>query len=159
MERTLDDSANRRLSLPQAFLAADVILSSLRSVVEGIVVWPRVIAANVEAELPFMATENIIMECTKAGGDRQDLHEAIRRHSMEASRAVKEEGRPNDLVDRIRSDAIFAPVHGRLDQLLEPASFTGRAPQQVEEFVAGFVDPVLDRRASSLRAQKEEVDV
>lgn len=159
MERTLDDSANRRLSLPQAFLGVDVILSSLAGVVDGILVWPKVIAAHIEAELPFMATENIIMACVKAGGDRQDLHEAIRAHSMEASRRIKEEGQANDLLDRIRNDVTFAAIHDRLDEILDPASFVGRAPRQVEEFISEHVDPVLERRAPSLAAATEEVTV
>jgi len=136
LERTLDDSANRRLSLPQSFLATDVILTTLASVADGLVVWPRVIAANLAAELPFMATENILMAGVKAGGDRQDLHEAIRQHALAAAQQVKEEGRPNDLIERIRNDPRFAAIHGRLDSLLDPAAFVGRAPQQVDEFVA-----------------------
>lgn len=159
MERTLDDSANRRLSLPQAFLGVDVILSSVASVVDGIQVWPKVIASHIQDELPFMATENIIMACVKAGGDRQDLHEAIREHSMEAARVVKEEGKPNDLLERIRQDPVFAAVHGRLGELLDPAAFVGRAPQQVDEFIADCVDPILARRAASLEAAAESVDV
>ncbi|MDT8390688.1 MAG: adenylosuccinate lyase [Lentisphaeria bacterium] len=159
MERTLDDSANRRLSLPQAFLGTDVILSSMTSVVDGLLVWPKVIARHIQAELPFMATENIIMACVKAGGDRQDLHESIRGHSMEASRVVKEEGKPNDLIERIKGDAVFAAVHDKLDALLDPAAFTGRAPQQVDEFIAECVDPVLSRRADSLKHSGENVDV
>lgn len=159
MERTLDDSANRRLSLPQAFLGADVILSSMTSVVDGLLVWPKVIASHIEAELPFMATENIIMACVKAGGDRQDLHESIREHSMEASRVVKEDGKPNDLIERIKGDPVFAAVHDELDSLLDPATFTGRSPRQVEEFISECVDPVLDRRADSLQHSGENVDV
>ena len=157
LERTLDDSSNRRLSLPESFLATDVILNTAISVADGLVVWPRVIAANIAAELPFMATENILMACVKAGGDRQDLHEGIRLHSMAAAQQVKEYGRPNDLIERIRADARFAAVHASLDSLLEPAAFVGRAPQQVEDFVAGHVDSLLARLKP--RAAAEQVNV
>ncbi len=158
LERTLDDSANRRLSLPQAFLGIDVILASLASVVDGLQVWPRVIARHVQDELPFMATEAIIMACVKAGGDRQDLHEAIRQHSQAAARVVKEDGQANDLLERIRADATFAAIHAQMDDLLDPARFVGRAPRQVEEFIAEQVDPLLARYANA-PSQTETVDV
>ncbi|MFW5996689.1 MAG: adenylosuccinate lyase [Verrucomicrobiota bacterium] len=140
LERTLDDSANRRLSLPEAFLGTEVILTVLTQVISGLQVWPKVIAANVEAELPFMATENIIMACVRAGGDRQQLHEAIRRHSMDASRRIKEEGGDNDLLERIESDPLFEAVHGRLDEILDVNQFVGRAPQQVEDFICEYIE-------------------
>ncbi|MBN2450053.1 MAG: adenylosuccinate lyase, partial [Lentisphaeria bacterium] len=143
LERTLDDSANRRLSIPEAFLATDVILSTVADVAGGLVVWPRVIERHVRAELPFMATEAILMACVRAGGDRQDLHEAIRKHAMEAARRVKEQGNENDLLDRIRNDPLFAAVHDRLDALMDPLRFVGRAPQQVDEFLARVVNPLL----------------
>lgn len=144
-ERTLDDSANRRLVLPEAFLTADIILSTLADIAGGLVVWPKVIERHRRDELPFMATEAILMACVKAGADRQDVHEAIRRHSMEASRRVKEEGAPNGLLDLIRADPTFAPVHAQLDQLMDPARFIGRCPQQVDAFLAADVDPLLAR--------------
>ena len=143
MERTLDDSANRRLSVAQAYLGADVVLSTVANVSSGLIVWPKIIERHIRQELPFMATENIIMDCVKAGGDRQDLHEAIRQHSMEASRHVKEDGGANNLIELLREDSLFAAVRDQMDELLEPVNFIGRAPQQVEEFLATDVDPVL----------------
>ncbi|CAN8030946.1 unnamed protein product, partial [Ixodes persulcatus] len=131
MERTLDDSANRRICLAEAFLGADVVLNTLQNISEGLVVYPEVIGTHIRQELPFMATENIIMEMVKAGGNRQDCHEKIRVLSHEAAAQVKEKGMPNDLVERIRADSYFAPIHARLDSLLEPSSFIGRAPEQV----------------------------
>jgi len=143
LERTLDDSANRRLSLPQSFLATDVIVNSLKDVISGLQVWPKVIEANINKELPFMATENIIMACVRAGGDRQQLHEAIRQHSMEASKKVKEEGESNDLLSRIEKDPKFEAVHGHLKGLLDVNKFVGRAPQQVEDFISEQVNPKI----------------
>ncbi len=159
LERTLDDSANRRLSLPQAFLGVDVILSSETTVAAGLQVWPNVIAKHIDAELPFMATENIIMACVQAGGDRQELHEAIRLHSMAAARKVKEEGGENDLLVRIRSDQTFAAIQPSLDSLLNPTKFIGRAPEQVEEFLAELVDPLLARLLPQIRTATEQVSV
>jgi len=153
-ERTLDDSANRRLVLPQAFLAVDAVLILCRNVSENLVVYPRVIAANLEAELPFMATENILMAAVAAGGDRQDLHERIRRHSQAAAAVVKQEGRPNDLLARLAADKAFAGVD--LEAELDPARFVGRAPQQVDEFMAEVVEPLLARWPES---QKDDADV
>jgi len=155
MERTLDDSANRRLSLPQGFLGVDVILSLAANIADGLQVWPNVIAKHIQAELPFMATEVIIMACVKAGGDRQDIHEAIREHSMEASRTVKEHGRPNNLIDLIRDDDRFAAVHDCLDDILDPRRFVGRAPEQVDRFLADCVTPVLNRHADAVNALGE----
>jgi adenylosuccinate lyase len=148
-ERTLDDSANRRLVLPEAFLAVDIILSTVADIAGGLVVWPKIIDRHLREELPFMATEAIIMACVKAGGDRQDVHEAIRRHSMEASRRVKEDGAANGLLELIRQDPAFAAVHGQLDQLLDPARFIGRCPQQVEAFLRTDIDPLLARWAAA----------
>jgi len=142
-ERTLDDSANRRLVLPQAFLAVDILLSTLTDVAGGLQVWPLVIARHIQAELPFMATEAILMAAVKAGGDRQELHEAIRRHSMEAGRRVKEEGRDNDLLKRLAADPLFAAVKAELPELVEPRRFVGRAPEQVVEFLRDCIDPIL----------------
>lgn len=146
-ERTLDDSANRRLSIPQAFLAVDGILNICTNVVNGIVVWKHVIAKNVMSELPFMATENILMAAVKAGGDRQALHEVIRVHSFEAARRVKEEGADNDLLDRIKKDDTFKVVHDKLDKVLDPSLYIGRSPQIVEEFIAEEVTPLLTQYA------------
>lgn len=145
LERTLDDSANRRLVLPQAFLAVDAILVLYQNVAGGLVVYPKVIARNLEAELPFMATENILMAAVAAGGDRQDLHERIRRHSQAAAQVVKKEGGRNDLIERLSADEAFDKVD--LAQALDPAQFVGRAPQQVDEFIARVVDPVRAKYA------------
>jgi len=145
-ERTLDDSAVRRMALPEAFLGVDVVLTLLADVADGLVVWPRVVAKHVQEELPFMSTEVILMECVKNGkGDRQVLHEAIRVHSMAAGAVVKGEGKPNDLMERIKKDPLFAQVHDRLDDLVDPNLFVGRAPQQVDEFLAEVVDPLLTK--------------
>ena len=149
-ERTLDDSANRRIVLPEAFLATDVILSILINVTDGLQVWPKVIAKHINAELPFMATENLLMETVKRGGDRQELHEVIREHSMAAGRRVKEEGLENDLLDRLRNDPAFAAIKEDFDSLIDPAAFIGRAPQQVEAFLAETVRPLLAAHANEL---------
>jgi adenylosuccinate lyase len=141
LERTLDDSANRRLVLPQAFLAIDAVLILYRNIADGMVAYPKVIARNLDAELPFMATENILMAAVAAGGDRQDLHERIRRHSQAAAAMVKQEGVPNDLLDRLAADPAFAKVN--LDAALDPQKFVGRAPEQVDEFLAEVIDPIL----------------
>ncbi len=141
LERTLDDSANRRLVIPQAFLAIDAVLILYQNIASGLVVYPRVIAKNLDAELPFMATENILMAAVASGGDRQDLHERIRRHSQAAAAMVKQEGAPNDLLDRLAADPAFA--HVDLDAALDPRKFVGRAPEQVDEFLAEVVDPIL----------------
>ncbi|MHC5068009.1 MAG: adenylosuccinate lyase, partial [Planctomycetota bacterium] len=141
MERTLDDSANRRISLPEGFLTADIVLNILQNVSEGLVVYPKVIERRLREELPFMATENVIMAMVQAGGDRQVCHEEIRVLSHEAAAVVKQEGGDNDLIDRIRANAYFAPIHDQLDALLDPQTFVGRAPQQVRRFVSEEVEP------------------
>jgi adenylosuccinate lyase len=151
-ERTLDDSANRRIVLPEAFLTADVILTTLANISDGLHVWPAVIKSHIMSELPFMATEVILMQCVKAGGDRQELHELIRIHSMEAGKVVKEHGLPNDLLKRIADDPAFAAVHGSLDKLLDPMLFVGRAPEQVVEFMEECVDPILNVFNSELKS-------
>ncbi|MEX2173489.1 MAG: adenylosuccinate lyase [Pirellulaceae bacterium] len=143
MERTLDDSANRRLVIPQAFLAIDAVLILLENIAAGLVVYPRVIDKNLREELPFMATENLLMAAALAGGDRQELHERIRRHSQDAARAVKQEGRPNDLLQRLAGDEAFASVD--LSAAMEPANYIGRAPEQVDEFLAEVVQPIRER--------------
>ncbi|OXU25705.1 hypothetical protein TSAR_014134 [Trichomalopsis sarcophagae] len=143
MERTLDDSANRRITLPEAYLSADVILMTLQNITEGLVVYPKVIARHIAQELPFMTAENVIMAMVKAGGDRQVCHEKIRVLSHEAGAQVKQHGKDNDLIERIRRDKYFEPILGQLDALLEPSTFVGRAPEQVLEFIQEEVYPVL----------------
>ena len=143
MERSLDDSANRRLSLSEAFMGADAVIDILRNITSGLVVYPAVIRRRIDSELPFMATENIIMAMVRRGGDRQEVHEAIRVHSLDAARVVKVEGGDNDLLQRIRRDHFFAPIHEDLDELLDPRTFVGRAPEQVTQFLATEVDPAL----------------
>ena len=151
-ERTLDDSANRRLALPEAFLATDVVLSILIDVTGGLQVWPKVIARHIQAELPFMATENLLMAAVKKGGDRQKLHEVIRAHSMEASRRVKEDGLDNNLLELLRDAPEFSSIRDEFDSLLDPIGFIGRAPEQVEEFLDGEIRPLLRKYANELNA-------
>ncbi|XP_058061635.1 adenylosuccinate lyase [Anopheles bellator] len=143
LERTLDDSANRRLTLSEAFLAADACLLTLLNISQGLVVYPKVIERNIAQELPFMSAENVIMAMVKAGGDRQVCHEKIRVLSHEAGAQVKQHGKDNDLVDRIKADAYFAPILGQLDKILDPKTFTGRAADQVVEFVQEEVNPIV----------------
>jgi len=157
MERTLDDSANRRLSLPQAFLAIDAVLILYRNIAEGFVVYPKVIARRLAEELPFMATEEILMAGVQAGGDRQELHERVRIHSVEAARQVKEHGLTNDLLQRLQSDPLFAKVD--LGGALDASRFVGRSPEQVDEFVAEIVDPIRQRYADELTGEAEELRV
>lgn len=147
MERTLDDSANRRLVLPQAFLAIDAILILYQNITAGLEVYPNVIAKNLAEELPFMATENIMMAAVAAGGDRQDLHERIRVHSLAAAQQIKAHGKPNDLLNRLQGDPAFAKVS--IDQIADPRQFVGRAPEQVDEFVAEMVEPIVARYAGT----------
>ncbi|HEX6962666.1 MAG TPA: adenylosuccinate lyase, partial [Lacipirellula sp.] len=147
MERTLDDSSNRRLVLPQAFLGVDAVLLLYRNVAEGLVVYPEVIAKNLREELPFMATENILMAASAAGGDRQDLHERIRIHSQAAAAEVKQHGRPNDLLDRLAADPAFQGVD--LAAAVDPHKLTGRSAEQVDEFIAEFAEPIRQRYARS----------
>ena len=157
-ERTLDDSANRRISVSEAFLAADSILLLYINITDGLVVYPKVIEAHLMAELPFMATENIMMDAVKAGGDRQELHERIRELSMEAGRVVKEEGKPNDLLDRIAADPMFGLSREQLDEVMQPEKYVGRAPQQVTEYLDEVVRPVLDENKDVL-GEKAEINV
>jgi len=147
-ERTLDDSSNRRLAIPEAFLAADAILQIVLNVAQGMVVYPKVIEAHVAAELPFMATEEILMEGVRLGGDRQELHERIRLHSQAAAQQVKTLGKPNDLIERLREDPAFNGVD--IKGVLNPANFIGRAPQQVDDFIAAEVEPIRKRYAKLL---------
>lgn len=139
LERTLDDSSNRRLCISEAFLTADVILNTLQNITEGLVVYPCVIGRHVNQELPFMATENVIMAMVKAGGNRQDCHEEIRKLSQLSSKEVKEFGRDNNLVELIKSNDYFQPIHANLDKLLDAKTFIGRAPQQVIKFIENDV--------------------
>ena len=149
-ERTLDDSANKRLSIPEGFLAVDGILELYLNVVDGLVVYPKVIEKRLMSELPFMATENIMMDAVKAGGDRQELHERIRELSMEAGRAVKVEGKDNDLIDRIAADPLFGADAESLKASLDPARYVGRAPEQVDDFLNEVVKPLLEENADLL---------
>ena len=144
-ERTLDDSANKRLSVPEAFLATDAILNLYINVVRGLKVYPAVIKKHLDAELPFMATENILMYCVKnKGGDRQKLHEAIRKHSVMAAEQVKLYGKENDLIERIKADAVFHLTETEMENLLEPSKFTGMAEYQCEKFIQETVNPILE---------------
>lgn len=149
-ERTLDDSANKRLSIPEGFLAADSIMEIYLNVTEGLVVYPNVIKSHLMAELPFMATETILMDAVKAGGDRQELHERIRVHSMAAAKVVKEEGLPNDLMERIAADPLFDKVKDNLASALAPEKYVGRAPKQVEEYLNEVINPLLEANKDSL---------
>lgn len=157
-ERTLDDSANRRIVNAQAFLTVDAILNVYMNVAENLVVYEKVIEKHLAQELPFMATENIMMECVKAGGDRQELHEKIRVLSMEAGRRVKQEGKDNNLIELIKADPAFSAVHGRLDDILDAKKFVGRAPRQTEEFIAAEISPILEKH-KDLLGEKGEVNV
>ncbi len=154
-ERTLDDSANRRIVLAQAFLALDGILNIYMNVSENLVVYEKVIAKHIAAELPFMATENIMMECVKAGGNRQELHERIRVLSMQAGKNVKVEGKDNNLIELIKADEMFAPVHDKLDEILDAKKFIGRAPSQTVEFIANEIQPILDENSGDLGLKGE----
>ena len=147
-ERTLDDSSNKRLSIPEAFLAIDGCLLIIINVARGLVVYPRTVGAAVAAELPFMATEEILMAAVRSGGDRQDLHERIRRHSLAAADTLKNQGQPNDLIARLEADGAFGQLD--LGAILDPANFIGRSPEQVTQFVDRVVKPVRDRYQKAL---------
>ena len=149
-ERTLDDSANKRIAIPEAFLAIDGILELYLNISENLVVYPNVINAHLMKELPFMATETILMDCVKLGGDRQELHEAIRVHSMEAAKLVKSEGKGNDLLERIANDPLFPMDKEQLAQLMNPKAFVGRSVQQVEEYNADVILPLLEKEREVL---------
>ena len=157
-ERTLDDSANKRLSIPEGFLAVDGILDLYLNVVDGLVVYPKVIEKRLMSELPFMATENIMMDAVKAGGDRQELHERIRELSMEAGRNVKVEGRDNNLLELIAADPSFNLTLEELKKTMDPKKYVGRAPQQVEEFLDEVIRPVLEEN-KDLLGVKAEINV
>ncbi len=157
-ERTLDDSANKRIAVAEGFLAVDAILNIMLNVTSGLVVYEKVIRQRVMRELPFMATENIMMQAVKKGGDRQELHEQIRLHSIAAGKIVKEEGGENDLVDRIASDPMFMITKEEILATLQPEHFTGRSEEQVTEFLRDFIKPVLDANADVL-GEKAELSV
>ena len=158
-ERTLDDSANKRLSIPEAFLAVDGILSLYANVADGLVVYPKVIEQRLRKELPFMATENIMMDAVKKrGADRQQLHERIRVHSMAASKVIKEEGGENDLLERIANDEAFGVTLEELENILQPEKYTGRAKEQTEDFLNDFVNPVLEKY-KDIESDKPEINV
>ncbi len=154
-ERTLDDSANKRISVAEGFLAIDSILNILINVCDGIVVYPKVIDMRVRKELPFMATENIMMSAVKKGGDRQELHEKLREHSLAAAKVVKEQGGENDLIDRVCADPAFQLNHEEIDAILDPKNFTGRSSEQVTEFLTEVVNPVLDKNRELLGEHAE----
>ena len=154
-ERTLDDSANKRISVPESFLAVDAILNIYLNVATGMVVYPKVIEQHILKELPFMATENIMMQAVKNGGDRQELHEKIRIHSMAAARVVKEEGKENDLIERIVKDESFNLNLDDINAVLKPENFIGRAKEQTEEFLRDYVSPVLDKYKDVLGEEAE----
>jgi adenylosuccinate lyase len=158
-ERTLDDSANKRISIPEAFLATDAILNIYLNVASGIKVYEKVIEKHVMEELPFMATENIMMEAVKKGGDRQQLHERIRIHSVAAGAVVKEQGLPNDLVSRIAADPLFSLSEAEIKARMNPSEYIGRAPEQVEEFLELEVRPVLSRYTDRLKTESAELKV
>ncbi len=154
-ERTLDDSANKRISIPEAFLAIDAILNLYINIVDGLVVYPKVIEQHLLRELPFMATENIMMKAVKKGGDRQELHERIRIHSMEAGKTVKILGKDNDLIERIAGDPLFNMTYDEIIELLEPKNFIGRSVEQTTEFLNNNVNPVLEKYKSEIGVKAE----
>ncbi len=154
-ERTLDDSANKRISVAEAFLAVDSILNIMLNVCDGLVVYPKVIEQRVLKELPFMATENIMMQAVKKGGNRQELHEKLREHSMAAAKVVKEEGKDNDLIDRIVADPAFQLTREEIQAVLTPIHFVGRSVHQVEEFIADYVDPIRKTNADVLNEKAQ----
>jgi adenylosuccinate lyase len=156
-ERTLDDSANKRISVPEAYLTTDAILLLVHNVAAGLVVYPQMIRRRLMEELPFMATENLMMRAVRKGGDRQDLHERIRGHTIAAGARVKQEALPNDLLDRIASDPAFGVTRGELEEDLRPELYIGRAPDQVDAFLAEWVNPVLERYADRISRKPPEL--
>lgn len=154
-ERTLDDSANKRISIPEAFLATDAVLNIYLNVASGLVVYPKVIAKRLEKELPFMATENIMMDAVKKGGDRQEIHENIRRHSIEAARRIKVLGEENQLISMIAEDESFGLNLEELENILMAEKYIGRAPEQVSEFLDEWVTPILNENKGLLGVEAE----
>ena len=157
-ERTLDDSANKRIAMAEGFLAADAILNILLNVSDGLVVYPKVVRARVMAELPFMASENIMMKAVKKGGDRQELHERLREHAVAAAAVVKQEGKPNDMIARVEADPAFGLTREEIEAELSPEAFTGRSAEQVTEFLRDVIQPVLDANAEDV-GQHVELNV
>ncbi len=157
-ERTLDDSANKRIAVAEAFLGVDAILNIMMNVCDGLMVYEKVIRRRVMNELPFMATENIMMDAVKKGGNRQELHERLRVHSQAAARVVKEEGGENDLIDRICSDPAFMVTRAEIEAILKPEQFTGRSARQVEEYLSDVIRPLLAANAAAL-GEKQELNV
>jgi adenylosuccinate lyase len=155
LERTLDDSANRRITIPEAFLTADIVLSIIQNISEGMVVYPKVIEKRIQQELPFMATENIIMAMVKEGGDRQECHEMIRVLSQEAAKEVKLNGGDNDLIERVKKEVYFKPIHNKLTALLDSKTFIGRAPELTEKFLKDSVEPVLEKYKGNLEGESK----
>ena len=155
MERTLDDSAIRRMTIPEAFLCCDAILDICANIIDGIVLWTHVIESNVLSELPFMSTENIIMEAVKNGGNRQELHEVVRVESMEAAKAIKTEGKANDLIERLKGNKMVRDYLSETDinRLIDPNDFIGRAPEQIREYVVNVIDPLVSEKKSLLNAE------
>ena len=158
-ERTLDDSANKRISVPEAFLAVDAILNIYENVSAGLVVHEKVIEKHILEELPFMASENIMMDAVKKGGDRQELHERIRVHALEAGRNVKDLGLNNNLIDLIAEDPLFGMSREELVAHMEPSRYIGRCPQQVEDFIAECITPVLEAHSQALTGVHTELKV
>lgn len=154
-ERTLDDSANKRISIAEAFLATDGILDLYLNITDGMIVYPKVVEADILKELPFMATENIMMDAVKAGGDRQELHELVRQHSMAAGKVVKEEGKPNDLIERIANDPKFGLTKEEIEAHMQPIHYVGRSVQQTEEFFRDYIDPILAKHKDELGIEAE----
>ncbi len=159
LERTLDDSANKRICVPESFLAVDAILILYANISQNIVVYENVIKTNMMQELSFMATEEILMNAVLKGGDRQELHEKIRVYSMEAGKQVKEFGKPNDLVDRIANDSTFGLTKEEIIKALNPNNLCGRAPKQVEDFIEERVNPVIDKYSNLIKDLNVEVNV
>ena len=157
-ERTLDDSANKRIAIAEGFLGVDAILNIMMNICDGLVVYEKVIRQRVMNELPFMATENIMMDAVKKGGNRQELHEKLRVHSQAAARHVKEDGGTNDLLDRIGSDASFQLSKQELEKILDPIRFTGRSAEQVDHFLQQVIEPLLEENAE-LIGEKQELKV
>ena len=154
-ERTLDDSANKRIAMAEGFLAADAILNILLNVSDGLVVYPKVVRSRVMAELPFMASENIMMKAVKKGGDRQELHERLREHAVAAAAVVKQEGQPNDMIARVEADPASGLTREEIESELQPEAFTGRAPQQVEEYLDSYIRPLLAANPDDIGLQAE----
>ena len=158
-ERTLDDSANKRISVPEAFLAIDSVLGIYANIAGGMIVYDKMITRHIMDEIPFMATENIMMDCVERGGDRQELHEKIRKLSLEAGRVVKEEGKPNNMLELIANDSSFGLDMNRLNELTNPSLYTGRSAEQVESFLDECVRPVLAEHSKDLEVKSVELKV